>query len=146
MNEPEPSSALPPSPSAPSPAGTQAIIRLAYCSFRVGLLVLLVLLGLHYVPSVLARAPFRDRILRKIVKSKTFTIQSEGASFGYMSPVTLTGLRLESDLGSSLIEIERIQSEYSWLELMVSRPELGTFWVERPKIDIVIGHKKRQEK
>ncbi len=95
---------------------------------------------------MLARAPFRDRILRKIVKSKNFTIQSEGASFGYMSPVTLTGLRIESDLGSSLIEIERIQSEYSWLELMVSRPELGTFWVERPRIDIVIGHKKQHEK
>jgi hypothetical protein len=148
MNEPEPPPASSPSvsPAPASSAGTRALIRLAYCSFRVGLLVLLALLGLHYVPSVLARAPFRDRILRNIVKSKNFSIQSEGASFGYMSPVTLTGLRLESDLGSSLIEIERIQSEYSWLELMVSRPELGTFWVERPKIDIVIGHKKRQEK
>jgi hypothetical protein len=97
-----------------------------------------VLLLLLALPWLLAKTSLRDRLLTAIVNSDELTVTSRHASLGYFSPLSLAGLRIESNDKATLLEIERIESDHSWLGLLWSRPELGTFLFDRPKVDVRI--------
>ncbi len=88
------------------------------------------------MPSILAKTSIRDRLLTAIVGSDGVRVQSRDASFGYLSPLSLSGLRIESADQSSLIEVERIAAEHSWLGLLWARPQLGSFVFDRPSVEI----------
>lgn len=95
--------------------------------------VALILLGL---PWVLAKTSLRDRLLTSIANSDEIVIQSQDASFGYLAPLALSGLRVESRDKVTVIEVDHIEADRSWLGLLFSRPELGVFRFDRPKVDI----------
>lgn len=102
-----------------------------------GSLLLIVALLLLF-PWLLAKTSLRDRLLTAIVGSDQVTVRSSDASFGYVAPLSLTGLHIESADKSAVIEVQRIASEHSWLGLLLSRPELGTFRFDQPSVDIRI--------
>ncbi len=114
---------------------------------RAWYLLLSFLVVMLVLPWLLAKTSLRDRLLTAIVGSDQVSITSRDASFGYVTPLSLTGLHVETADKSSVIEVQRIAAEHSWLTLLFSRPELGTFRFDQPRFDIrVTGESAWEEK
>lgn len=77
-------------------------------------------------------------MLAAIVDSDQVRIQSSDASFGYFSPLSLSGLKIESDNETAKISVERIEADHSWLGLLLARPDLGEFRFVEPTVDVLI--------
>jgi hypothetical protein len=116
-------------------------LRLFGSSCRVVMIVVSIAIFLFCLPWLLEETSLRDRVLAGIINMDSVNVRSESGSCGYSTPFSVEGLRIESKNASTLIDVERIESEYSWLELWLSKPELGKFQVHRPKIDVVIPSK-----
>lgn len=96
------------------------------------------------LPWVLAKTPLRDRMLNAIVNSDEVSVHSSNASFGYVAPLSLSGLQVRTRDQATQIEVERIQADHSWLGLLFSRPELGTFRFDHPRVDLTIDPRQLQ--
>ena len=105
-------------------------------------LIISALIVLAAIPWILAKTTLRDRSLNAIVSSEDITVTSTDASFGYFTPLSLSGLQIRSKDDATMIDVSHIQADHSWLGLLISRPELGTFRFERPKINVLIDPKK----
>ena len=108
---------------------------------RAWVLLLSLVAFLAVFPWLLAKTTLRDQLLSAIVGSDQVTVSSRDASFGYIAPLSLTGLNVESADKSAVIKVERIASEHSWLGLLLARPELGTFRFDQPSVDVRIDPK-----
>lgn len=102
-------------------------------------LVLSLGLLLVIMPWVLAKTSLRDRLLAVLIGGDDVEVSSRDASFGYFTPLSLTGLRIDSRDHSARVEIEQIAAEKSWLRLLWSRPDLGTFRFDQPTFDITVN-------
>lgn len=112
---------------------------------RPWLTLLVIVLGLlAAAPWILAKTTLRDRLLNAIVGSDDITLMSTNASFGYFTPLSLSGLQIRSPDDSTRIEVERIQADKSWLSLLLSRPELGTFRFLNPRVDLLVDPVKQK--
>ena len=89
-------------------------------------------------PWILAKTTLRDKMLNAIVNSDDIEIRSTDASFGYLAPLSLSGLQIQSKDKSTNIDVKEISAEHSWLGLLLARPELGTFRFDSPKVDVLI--------
>lgn len=93
-------------------------------------------------PWVLAKTSLRDQLLGTIVNTDEVSIESSDASFGYVAPLYLSGLKIDSADKSTRISIDHIEADRSWLGILLSRPDLGKFRFEHPKVDIRIPPEK----
>ena len=100
-------------------------------------MVVVVLLVIAF-PWILAKTGLRDRLLTAIVASNDVKVSSRDASFGYFTSLSLSGLQIKARDDSAQIDVARIESDHSWLGLLLSRPELGTFRFQRPEIDVLV--------
>lgn len=91
-------------------------------------------------PWILAKTTLRDKMLNAIVNSNDIEIRSTDASFGYLAPLSLSGLQIQSSDKSTNIDVKEISAEHSWLGLLLARPELGTFRFDSPKVDVLVKH------
>ncbi|MCU0963316.1 MAG: hypothetical protein MUF48_24755, partial [Pirellulaceae bacterium] len=98
----------------------------------------LVLAGLALAPWLLGKTFLRDRLLNALVANDEVKISSRGASFGYMSPLSLSGLAIEDRAGNASITVATVAAERSWLQMLLSRPDLGRFTVEEPRFDVTL--------
>ena len=89
-------------------------------------------------PWILAKTTLRDRLLSMIVNDDSVSVQSRNASFGYLTPLSLSGLQIASSDQSTSIEVNQIEADKSWLGMLVSRPELGTIRFVEPKAEFVV--------
>ncbi|TWT83511.1 hypothetical protein CA13_49760 [Planctomycetes bacterium CA13] len=64
-------------------------------------------------PWILAKTPLRNWLLRKIAGSEEFMIESQDASFGYFSSLSLSGIRIETNDNRAKIHVEKIEAERS---------------------------------
>lgn len=90
------------------------------------------------LPLVLGKTPLRDRVLNAIVNSDDLTVSSTDASLGFFSPLSLSGLTIDSEHQETHISVESITAEQSWIGLLFSRPDLGTFRFSQPRVDVLI--------
>ncbi len=127
---------------------TQAPASAATSSKRRPWLVLIVLavIIVASIPWLLAKTTLRDRLLNAIVGSDDIAVTSTNASFGYVSPLSLSGLQIRSKDDATQIEVTQIQADRSWLGLLISRPDLGTFRFEDPKINVLVDPEKLNAK
>jgi hypothetical protein len=98
----------------------------------------LVVLLLLATPWILAKSTLRDRLLNAIVNSDDVSVTSTDASFGYFSPLSLSGLQIRSKDDTARIEVNQIKASHSWLGLLLSRPELGTFRFDKPSVNLLL--------
>jgi hypothetical protein len=64
------------------------------------------------------------------------TASSEGASFGWFSPLAVHGLNLKSSNNHIDIRVEDITAERPHLQMLTSVPDLGTITVEKPHVQV----------
>lgn len=119
------------------------LLKMFGCSCRVCLMMATLAAFLVCLPWLLEETSLRDRVLAGIINIDSVNVKSQSGSCGYLTPCSVEGLRIEAKNATTLIEVDRIDSEMSWLQLWLSKPELGKFQVYRPKIDVVIPSKKK---
>jgi hypothetical protein len=101
----------------------------------IGILVALLLVA----PWLIAKTALRDRLINSVIKGDQIVVSTRGARFGYVSPVEIDGLSVKVTDGSAHIQIESIAAEESWLAMLLSPQDLGTFTFQKPQVDVVTG-------
>lgn len=96
--------------------------------------VILVLL----LPLLLGRTALRDVVLNALVDGEGLSVRSSTASLGYLAPLSVTGLSVEANDQKTSISFQKIEADRSWLNMLFSRPDLGTFRFDKPYVDITI--------
>ena len=97
------------------------------------------------VPVLLGKTLLRDIVLNSLVDSDKLTLQSTEASLGYFSPTSVVGLQVETIDHTCAVSVQRISADRSWLRMLLSRPELGTFRFEKPELDLIFAKKGGEE-
>jgi hypothetical protein len=94
------------------------------------LLIVLVLAA----PWIVAHTPLRDTAINLVLASPSVTASSEGASFGWLSPLAVDGLDLKSANNHVEIRVQGIAADRSLWQLATSAPDLGTITIEKPHV------------
>jgi hypothetical protein len=97
------------------------------------ILVLLVVV----MPYLVAWTPLKNIFLGRLAAGAKLRASVEQASFGWFAPLSVEGLRLTTADRQPLVELAAFRAERPWWQLMLRRPELGRFEVERPRVELV---------
>jgi hypothetical protein len=87
-------------------------------------------------PWIVAHTGLRDTAINAILASPSVTASSDSASFGWFSPLSVRGLRLNSTNNHVDVRVEDITAEQSPWQLWSSAPDLGTIQVEKPHVTL----------
>src|SRR6516164_10412402 len=99
-----------------------------------GLVVILLALLIAAAPWIVAKTGLRDRAINSILASPSVTASSDGASFGWFSPLSVHGLHLNSSNNHVDVRVEDITAEQAPWRLWSRAPDLGTIKVEKPHV------------
>ena len=99
-----------------------------------GIFAILLVALIVVAPLILARTGLRDRAINAILASPSVTASSESASFGWLSPLAIRGLRLTSTNQRIDIRVNDIATDRSPWQLLASSPDLGTIKLEKPHV------------
>ena len=103
------------------------------------------LLGtLCVMPEVVARTGLRDRILFSLVGEEEFSVRSSGASFGWLSPLSIDELSIRSPDGDVDISIARLEAEQSWWQLWIGGDDLGRLLIDRPQVKLILDEQESE--
>ncbi len=100
-----------------------------------GLIVAMIVLA---APWILGNTSLRDQLVAMLVNDPSISVTTHDASLGYFSPFSIGGLHVDAGNGATVVEIERIQADKSWMAMMWQRPELGTFTFQEPSFRVVL--------
>ena len=98
------------------------------------------------LPVTLGMTALRDSVLKAIVNSDKLPLRSSGASLGFFSPISVTELRVESIDEDNKDSFQKISADRSWPGILFSKPDLGSFRFEQPKVDITVRPQKPRDK
>lgn len=101
----------------------------------IGFLVLLVFVAI--LPYLVAGTPLRNMLLSVVVARANMRARTDGASFGWFSPFSITGLNLATADGQPLIHVASVRGDRPWWKLVVSPSDLGRFEVDQPHIELI---------
>jgi hypothetical protein len=85
-------------------------------------------------PGIVAHSGLRDKAINAILASPSVTASSDGASFGWFSPLSVQGLHLNSTNNHVDVRVEDLTAERSPWQLWSSAPDLGTIKIEKPHV------------
>lgn len=100
-----------------------------FCIF-IALLALLVFL----LPTIIARSTMRDRLINAILAAPELTATTEEASLGWFSPLSIKRANIVGQQQRFEVDVESIDAEYSWAQLLASSPDLGTILIDQPRL------------
>jgi hypothetical protein len=103
-----------------------------------GVVVILSVVLIVAAPWIVANTGLRDRAINAILASPSVSASSDGASFGWFSPLSVQGLQLKSANNRVDIQVDDITAERSPLQLWSSAPDLGTVTVNKPHVQLVL--------
>jgi hypothetical protein len=86
------------------------------------------------VPWIVAHTGLRDTAINAILASPNVTASSDRASFGWLSPLSVHGLHLNSTNNHLDVRVGDITVERSLWHLCFSAPDLGTIKVKKPHV------------
>ena len=86
------------------------------------------------VPTIVAKTPLRDWVINSAIKDDGYRVTTAGASLGYVTPITIDGFELQASDQSVHVGIEQVGGDKSWLSMMMSGGDLGTFIFLKPTI------------
>jgi hypothetical protein len=101
-----------------------------------GILTILAVVLIAAAPWTVAHTGLRDTAINEIVASPTVTASSESASFGWLSPLSVHELRLNSTNNHVDIRVQDIAAERSPYQLWASAPDLGTIRLDKPHVQL----------
>lgn len=100
------------------------------------LLAVVILLAL--IPSILSNSRFGPALVAWLGSNDTSRVSVERLSCGWLSPVVLSGLRVEQHDEAARLTIDRVAFSRTWWRLWLSGPELGAITVDSPRIELVL--------
>lgn len=101
-------------------------------------LVVLVLAGVYYAPTLVAVTPLRQRIIPGLFPRLAARTNVGSASLGWFAPTVLYDIRIESESGEPLLEAVSVTSEHSLIALITDQKHLGRFDIDRPRAHILL--------
>src|SRR6516164_8818495 len=96
-----------------------------------GIFAILLVVLIAAAPWIVAHTGLRDTAINTMLASPSVTASSDGASFGWFSPMSVDGLNLKSTNNHVDIRVDVITTEKSLWQLWTSAPELGAVQVEK---------------
>jgi hypothetical protein len=108
--------------------GVRPIVKICVVGLGIALL----------LPLLLGKTALRDIVLNAMVDSDKLTLRSSTASLGFFSPISVTGLSVESKDKKDKVSFQQISADRSWVGMLFSRPELGNFRFDQPNVDITV--------
>jgi hypothetical protein len=104
-------------------------------TFRIlGLIAILLVVLVWTAPWMVAHTGLRDEAINAIVASPSVTASSDSASFGWVSPLSVHGLHLNSTNKHVDVRVEDVAAEQSPCQLFSSAPDLGTIKLDKPHV------------
>ncbi len=97
----------------------------------------LLVLGVWFAPSVVAKTELRNRFARQLLADVRGSVDVGGASLGWFSPVELRDVVIKDEAGRALVTAPKITSRKSLFALARNRAEPGEFTIENPTIAVV---------
>ncbi len=92
----------------------------------------LLALILSALPWIVAHTPVRDWLVNRVIDTPNLTATSEAASFGWLSPMEMDGLKLQSSDDRIHLDLERVTAAQAWPRLLGSLPQIGELVLEAP--------------
>lgn len=104
------------------------------------LLIFLVLLAaiIALLPMIIAKTPLLHLVLSKAIPAGAVQVSSHGASLGWLSGPTLTGVQVTDSAGNVLLSSESISVSRPPLNLILNKHELGIIQINRPQLLIKV--------
>src|ERR1019366_1527567 len=119
------------------PADTQSFAALRRWGCRIALGAV-GLVGLIWAaPIVAAWTPLVSWSATKASAFFDGSVTVGSASLGWFSPIVLSNVELRGTDGQVIAQIPRIQGDRSLLMLLLDDSDLGSFRLEKPKIDLI---------
>jgi hypothetical protein len=104
----------------------------------VGIVAIVLVMLVVAAPWIVARTGLRDSAINAILATPSVTASSKSASFGWFSPLSVSGLHLTSSNTRIQVDVERIAAEETPWRLWNSSPDLGTISLNRPHVKLVL--------
>lgn len=101
--------------------------------------IIIPLILIAFAPTILAKTPARDWLINAAIPGDDYRVSTGKASLGYLTPVKIQGFRLHAADGSMQLDVDEMVSEKSWLRMLLSRDDLGTFHFRNPMVKVVTG-------
>lgn len=127
----------PVSPPAPLPATTAPVPRRRRWLKRLLPLLTLVVLGVWFAPVVVAKTDLRNHFARKALADVRGSVEVGSASLGWFSPVELRDVTIKDESGRTILNVPKITSQKTLLDLARNQAEPGEFTIESPTVAVV---------
>lgn len=98
---------------------------------------LIVLVGAS--PYIIAKTPLRNVLLRQIGAKDDLNITAQSAEFGWFTPLSLRGLRIEGDQPALNVRTASLELEQSWFATWLALPDIGEVVVTSPAIELALA-------
>jgi hypothetical protein len=108
-------------------------IRQKLLIFLVFVVVLIALL-----PLIIAKMPLLNLALSTAISADVVQVSSTGASFGWFSGPTLSGVQVTDSAGNALLMSESISVSRAPINLVLNQHELGIIQIKRPQLFIKV--------
>ncbi|MCP4889761.1 MAG: hypothetical protein GY904_24535 [Planctomycetaceae bacterium] len=106
---------------------------------RIIAVLLVIFLLVLLAPTIIAKTGLRDRLINAAIADDSLNASTQSASLGYLVPLSVQGFDLRADDGSLRVEMDSMKCEKSWLMMLFSNGELGTFRFRQPTLRVVTG-------
>lgn len=90
---------------------------------------------LFALPYVIASTSLRDSLLRALVGEEKVIVSSQSASFGYLSPVFVGGIKIASTDQTTEVKVNSVSTSKAWWRLLVDFPQLGHVTLNQPILE-----------
>ena len=90
-----------------------------------------------FAPAIVAHTSLRDQILSSVADVNGH-ITSTGASFGWLSAVSIEGIEIHDKQGDRVAQVQEIQGDRALWQLLTQRSELGQFRLVQPDLRVVV--------
>ncbi len=104
---------------------------------RLGISLGLMLALVAAAPYAAQLPPVRDRLVSAVAERQNVRAEVGDASFGWLTPLELRDVRIESPYGDPLLDVERIRAEQPWWGLALSGRRLGRFIIDQPEVTLI---------
>ncbi len=121
-------------------SGTNRGSQLRAGGIRRKLLLFLVLLVavIALLPTIVAKSPLVNLVLSKAIPGSAVQVSSTGASLGWLSGPTLSGVQVIDSTGNALLTSESISVSRTPVNLVLNKHELGIIQINRPQLFIKV--------
>jgi translocation and assembly module TamB len=97
----------------------------------------LLVLGTWFAPAIVANTGLRNRLAREALANLHGSVEVGGASLGWFAPIELRDVTLKDNAGRTIVNVPKITSEKTLLDLARNPAVPGGFALESPTVALV---------